>query len=52
MYFEDQHLQTMDFIRDAFKEDLTVIESMLGDECAKLYYRPADNPPDDEQANK
>jgi tRNA(adenine34) deaminase len=52
MYFEDRHFQTIDFIRDAFKDDLTVTGSVLGDECAKLYYRPWDNPPDDKQANK
>ncbi len=52
MYFEDRHFQTIDFIRDAFKDDLTVTGSVLGDECAELYYRPGDNPPDDEQANK
>jgi tRNA(adenine34) deaminase len=42
----------MDFIRDAFKDDLTVTGSVLGEECAKLYYHPGDSPPDDEQANK
>lgn len=51
MYFEDRHFQTIDFIRDAFKDDLTVTGSVLGDECAKLYYQPEDNPPDDKQAN-
>jgi tRNA(adenine34) deaminase len=51
MYFEDRHFQTIDFIRDAFKDDLKVTGSVLGDECAKLYYHPGDIAPDDKQAN-
>lgn len=52
MYFEGRHFQTIDFIRDAFKADLTVTGSVLGDECATLYYHPGDTPPDNEQTNK
>ncbi len=52
MYFEDRHLQIMDFIRDAFKDDLTVAGGVLKNECAKLYYGPDDNPSEEEQANK
>jgi tRNA(adenine34) deaminase len=51
MYFEDRHLSTMDFIRDAYRDDLTVIGGVLADDCAALYYGPDDNPPPDEQAN-
>jgi tRNA(adenine34) deaminase len=51
MYFEGRHLQTMDFIRDAFKDDLTVTGGVLGDECAGLYYGPDDDPPDEERTN-
>jgi tRNA(adenine34) deaminase len=51
MYFEDRHFETMDFIRDAFKKDLSVTGGVLGDECAGLYYGPNDHPPADEQAN-
>ena len=51
MYFEDRHLSTMDYIRDAFKDDLSVTGGLLAQECAALYYGPDDNPPTDEQAN-
>ena len=51
MYFEDRHLDTMDFIRDAYREDMPVQGGVLGDECAEMYYGPNDTPPDEEQAN-
>ena len=51
MYFEDRHLSTMDFIRDAYRDDLEVTGGVLGEECARLYYGPDDDPPDEEQAN-
>lgn len=46
MYFEDRHLDTMDFISDAFRDDLQVIKAVLSDECAQLYFKPGDHPPD------
>ncbi len=52
MYFENRNLDIMDFVRDAFKDDLTVTGGLLADECAKLYYGPDDHPPQREQANK
>ncbi len=52
MYFEDRHLQTIDYINDAFADDLSLTGGVLGEACAGLYYRPTDNPPGDEQANK
>jgi tRNA(adenine34) deaminase len=51
MYFEDRHLDTMDFIRDAFRDDLSLEGGVLGDECAGLYYGPDDDPPPEEQTN-
>ena len=51
MYFEDRHLDTMDFIRDAFKDDLSLTGGVLSDRCARLYYRPDDFVPPEEQAN-
>jgi len=51
MYFEGRHLRTMDFIRDAFKDDLTLTRGVLGDDCARLYYGPDDNPPEEERTN-
>jgi len=51
MYFEDRHFDTMDFIRDAFREDIAISGGILADECASLYYGPNDNPPSEDQTN-
>ena len=51
MYFEDRHLSIMDFINDAFRDDLQVEGGMLGTECARLYFKPGDKVPDQDQGN-
>ncbi len=51
MYFEDRHLDTMNFIHDAYRDDLQVVGRVLGDECAALYHGPDDDVPRDEQGN-
>jgi tRNA(adenine34) deaminase len=51
LYFEDRHLSTEDYIRDAYREDLVMEGGLLAEECARLYYGPHDNPPEAEQAN-
>ena len=51
MYFEARHLDTMDFIVDAYREDLTVVGGVEAARCAGLYYRPWDEPSQDEQKN-
>ena len=51
MYFEDRNFDTMDFIRDAYKDDLQLTGGVLAEECANLYYKPNDDPPPEEQAN-
>ena len=51
MYFEDRHLDTMNFIRDAYRKDMPVIEGVLRQECAALYYGPDDDPPAEAQTN-
>ncbi len=46
MYFEDRHLDTLDFIRDAYRDDLTLHGGVLASDCAKLYVpRDAAVPP-------
>lgn len=45
MYFEDRDLDTVDFVRDAYKDDITILGGVLGNVCAKLYYAPDDTPP-------
>jgi tRNA(adenine34) deaminase len=52
MYFEDRHLDVMDFIGDAFKDDLSVRGGVRGEACAEMYYAPEDDPPEAVQANK
>lgn len=51
MYFDTKHFNTADLIRDAFREDMEIIGGVLAEECAQFYYRPADNPPREEQVN-
>ena len=51
MYFEDRHLDTMNFIRDAYRRDMAVVGGVLREECAGLYYGPDDRPPAKVQAN-
>jgi tRNA(adenine34) deaminase len=50
MYFEDKHLDTMNFIRDAYRET-EVIAGVMRDEVVDLYWGPDDEPPVEEQAN-
>lgn len=51
MYFEDRHLDTMDFIKDAWRRDLIIEGQCLADECARLYFQPDDDVPVQEQGN-
>ena len=51
MYFEDKHLDTMNFVHDAYRDDLEVVEGVLRDEVVELYWRPDDEPPKEEQGN-
>jgi len=51
MYFEARHIDTLDFIRNAYRDDLELEGGVLRAECAELYYRPWDNPPQQEQGN-
>ena len=38
MYFELRHIDTLDFIASAYREDLTFTGGVLRQECAQLYY--------------
>jgi tRNA(adenine34) deaminase len=51
MYFEDRHLDAVDFIADAFRANLVLIGGVLAADCSALYYGPHDNPPLAEQGN-
>ena len=51
MYFEDRHLDTMDIIRDAFRDDLELVPGVLSEECAELLHKPGEDVPASEQGN-
>lgn len=51
MYFEDRNLDTMDFIQDAYRDDLSIEGGCLSDDCAALYYAPDDDVPVSKQGN-
>ncbi len=51
MYFEDRHLDTLDFIRDAYRDDLSVQGGVLAAACAALYHGPDESVPVEEQGN-
>lgn len=49
MYFEDRHLDIVDFIKDAFRDDVALTGGVLLEECARLYPGPDDDVPDEDQ---
>jgi tRNA(adenine34) deaminase len=52
MYFEERHLDTLDFIRDAFRNDLALEGGVLAVDCASLYVPPGAAVPRSEQFNR
>ena len=51
MYFEARHVNTLDFISNAYRDDLTFTSGVLRNECAKLYYAVDAVLPADKQGN-
>jgi tRNA(adenine34) deaminase len=51
MYFEAKHIDTLDFVRNAYRDDIVFEGGCLRAECAALYYGPDADLPEDEQAN-
>jgi tRNA(adenine34) deaminase len=51
-YFEDRHLDTVDFIHDAFRSDLSLEGGLLAKECTALYVPPDAEVPKDQQFNR
>lgn len=51
MYFEARHLDTMDFVNDAFRDDISLEGGVLKDECAALYVGPDEDVPPEQQVN-
>jgi tRNA(adenine34) deaminase len=52
MYFDERHMDTMDFIADAYAKRISVRGGVLREDCAALYYRPGDRVPESEQGNR
>jgi tRNA(adenine34) deaminase len=52
MYFEDRHFDTVDFIRDAFRDDLVLEGGLMVRECAALYVPPDADVPTEKQFNR
>lgn len=52
MYFEDRHMNTIDFIRDAFRDDISLQGGVLSQECASLYFAPDEDIPAEKQFNR
>jgi tRNA(adenine34) deaminase len=48
VYFESRHNNTLDFIRDAFRDDLEMQGGVLAEECAAFYARPQESVPQQE----
>ena len=51
MYFEDRNYDTINFVADAYRDDLVVEGGCLREECAALCYGPDDDVPEEEQGN-
>ena len=51
MYFEARHVDTIDFIRKAYRDDIIIEGGVLREDCAALYYGPNDDVPAEEQGN-
>lgn len=51
MYFEARHVDTLEFVAKAYRNDLVIQGGILRAECARLYYQPGDLVPENEQGN-
>lgn len=51
MYFEGHQLDTIDFVTDAFRNDLQLRGGLLKRECAALLHKPGEPVPAEEQGN-
>lgn len=51
MYFEGHQLNTLDFIVDAFCDDISLQGGVLRTECARLYHKPSEAVPEEKQGN-
>lgn len=52
MYFDVEHVNASDLIRDAYRKDVEIVGGVLSEECRQFYYAPWDRPPLEEQNNR
>jgi hypothetical protein len=52
MYFEERRLDTVDFLHDAYKDDLLLEGGLMVRECAALYVPPGADIPKSQQFNR
>jgi tRNA(adenine34) deaminase len=51
-YFEDRHLDTVDFICDAFRKYLMLQGGLMAQQCAALYVPPDADVPQEQQFDR
>ncbi|WP_313039193.1 nucleoside deaminase [Sphingobium yanoikuyae] len=51
MYFEARQVDTLDFVAEAYRDDISIEGGCLRAECAELYYPPDADLSEEEQAN-
>ena len=51
MYFEARAVDTMAFVEKAYRDDVRIEGGVLREACARLYYRPGDDVPEQDQGN-
>ena len=51
MYFEERDRGTVDYVLDAYRNDLTLKGGVLAEECAELYVGPDERVPVEDQVN-
>jgi tRNA(adenine34) deaminase len=51
MYFEARHVDTLEFVAKAYRDDIVIDGGVLREECSALYYRPWDNVRPEDQGN-
>ena len=51
MYFETRHIDTLDFIAKAYRDNLTFTDGVFREDCVRLYYPPDSVLSADDQGN-
>jgi tRNA(adenine34) deaminase len=51
MYFEARHVDTLDFVAKAYRDDIEIEGGCLREFCTELYYKPDDDVPIKQQGN-